>query len=174
MSPRPGKQKDIETAEPPSRSEMKRRASALQQLGKELAELSPELLAAMNLPSDLDEALADLRDIGSHEARRRQMQYVGKVMRDLDPDPLREALETIRQGRALDTEALHRAEGLREELIAGGPDELAAFCDAWPGADRQRLGQLVRNARKEREANKPPKAYRQLFRYLKEITGEDT
>ncbi len=152
----------------PSKSQRKREMTALQDLGAELAELSRERLAKIDMPERLREALHDVQRITKHEARRRQMQYIGKIMRDVDPAPLREAIDAIKGVSAAANARQHRLEQLRVRLMA---DE-AAFGELakdYPGADIQHLRQLRRNALKESEQGKPPRAFRELFRQLREL-----
>ena len=152
----------------PSKSHRKREMTALQDLGAELVELSRERLAKIDMPERLREALQDAQRITKHEARRRQMQYIGKIMRDVDAAPLREAINALKGISAAANARQHRLEQLRVRLMA---DE-TAFGDLardYPGADIQHLRQLRRNALKEAEQGKPPRAFRELFRQLREL-----
>jgi ribosome-associated protein len=152
----------------PSKSQRKREMTALQDLGAELVELSRERLAKIDMPERLREALHDAQRITKHEARRRQMQYIGKIMRDVDAAPLREAINALKGISAAANARQHRLEQLRVRLMA---DE-TAFGDLardYPGADIQHLRQLRRNALKEAEQGKPPRAFRELFRQLREL-----
>ncbi|MBI5897707.1 MAG: DUF615 domain-containing protein [Rhodocyclales bacterium] len=142
--------------------------TALQDLGAELVELSRERLAKIDMPERLREALHDAQRISKHEARRRQLQYIGKIMRDVDAAPLREAINALKGISAAANARQHRLEQLRLRLMA---DE-TAFGDLardYPGADIQHLRQLRRNALKEAEQGKPPRAFRELFRQLRKL-----
>ncbi|HEX5126965.1 MAG TPA: ribosome biogenesis factor YjgA [Rhodocyclaceae bacterium] len=155
----------------PSKSQKKRDSHALQDLGAALAELSLERLAKIEMPEPLHEAVRALHSIRSHEARRRQVQYIGKLMRDVDPVPIRAALDALNGVSRQATARLHRLEQLRDRLLA---DEavLTEIGDMYPAADIQRLRQLRRNAVKEHEQSKPPRSFRELFKLLREIDEE--
>ena len=153
-----------------SKSQKKRDMHALQDMGAALVELSPERLGRIEMPEELRGAIREAQRLSRHEARRRQMQYIGRLMRDIDPAPIREALDAINGASAIETARQHRLERLRERLLE---DEtvLTEIGAAHPGADLTRLRQLRRGALHEREAGKPPKNFRELFRKLREIEG---
>lgn len=153
---------------PPSKSQRKRDMHALQDLGEELVRLSAEQIGRIAMPDELRDAVAEARRITKHEARRRQMQYIGRLMRDADPEPIREALDVLAGNSAAETARQHRIERLRAQLLE---DEgiLGRIAHDHPGADLQRLRQLRRNALKEQEQGKPPRAFRELFRALREL-----
>ena len=154
---------------PPSKTQRKRAMEALQALGEELVALPVERSKQIAMPETLREALAEARGMPRHdEARRRQMQYIGKLMRGIDPEPMRLALAEARGESAQTTAKLHRLEQLRDDLIA---DEkvLHAIAVHHPGADLQQLRSLRRAALKERQQNKPPRSYRALFQALKAL-----
>jgi ribosome-associated protein len=157
----------------PSKSQLKRDMTALQDLGEELVELSRERLAKIDMPERLRDAILEAQRITKHEARRRQMQYIGKIMREIDPAPLREAMDEVKGVSAAANARQHRLEKLRTQLM----EDEAAFGDvarAYPAADIQHLRQLRRNALKEAEQGKPPRAFRELFRQLRELDGSPT
>ncbi len=164
----------------PSKTQLKRQAHDLQALGEAVAALPAERLAALDISDSLREAIEAWRRTTSHEGRRRQMQYVGKLMRSADEAVLREAVAEASIGSARATLALHEAERWRDELIAGDEafERLAAKC---PGADLQHLRSLARQARKDApaaapEAGKAPRqgrAFRELFRELRTLLAED-
>jgi ribosome-associated protein len=151
-----------------SKSQRKREASALQDLGERLAGLSPGELERLALPANLVRAVEELRRITSRGALKRQRQYVGKLMRDLDPGPVARALAVIDQQRAEDAGALHRLERWRMRLLEEGDAAVTELVEAYPGIDVGRLRTLIRNARREQEREAPPKAFRDLFRFLRE------
>lgn len=153
-----------------SRTQLKKEAIALQKIGEKLVQLSDEQLRRMELPAQLAEAIGDIRPMTSRGARRRQMQYIGSLMRDVDVDPIEQALLKIEQGEYQRAREFHRVEAWRDRLVDGDDAAMVEILDAFPQADRQRLGQLVRNARKEKQNNKPPKSARNLFRYLRELS----
>jgi ribosome-associated protein len=152
----------------PSKSQRKREMHALQDVGEQLVELSAERLAKMNLPDPLREAVREAQRITKHGGRRRQMQYIGRLMRGIDAEPIREALAAIEGRSALETARQHRLERLRLRLLE---DEavLSEIARAHPGADLQHLRQLRRNTLKEREQARPPRSFRELFRVLREL-----
>lgn len=140
----------------------------LQALGAALAALPESQLREMQLGEDLLEALLEAKRITSHEAKRRQMQFIGRLMREVDPAPIRSRLAEV-EGHSAQAAARHRRlKAWRERLLA---DEaaLTEFAAAFAGTDLQALRTLIRNARKEQKEGKPPRAYRELFRVLKEI-----
>jgi ribosome-associated protein len=151
-----------------SKTRRKREMHELQALGAALAALSEAQLKAMALDEDLLAALLEAKRIKSHEAKRRQMQYIGRLMRDVDPAPIRSRLAEV-EGNSAQAAARHRRlEAWRERLL-GDDEALTAFAAEHPGADLQALRTLIRNARKEEALGRPPRAYRGLFRVLKEI-----
>jgi len=151
-----------------SKTRKKREMHELQALGVALAELSESQLKEMRLGEDLLEALLEAKRIRSHEAKRRQMQYIGRLMREVDPAPIRSRLAELEGSSAQATARHRRLETWRERLL-DDDEALTAFAAEHPGADLQALRTLIRNARKEQKESKPPRAYRELFRVLKEI-----
>ena len=162
-------------AQRPSKTRLKEASHELQSLGAALVELSDERLARLGLPEPLLDALQAYRRIRSHEARRRHMQLIGKLMRGADVDAARRAVDELRLGRARDSLALHQAERWRAELIAD--DEAATrFASAHPGTDTQRLRTLVRNARKDaalQPEQRSGRAFRELFQFVRENERTD-
>lgn len=155
-----------------SKTRKKKDMLALQDLGVQLVELNEQQLDTMQLPESLLAAVQEARRFTKHEARRRQLQYIGRLMRDLDAAPIRERLEEwLGQGRE-HTAQLHALERWREELLAGDP-ALARFLREYPGADGQKLRSLIRNARREQGAALPPKSYRELYRVLRDMTTKE-
>lgn len=152
----------------PSKSQKKRDAHALQDLGSQLVALSAEQLRRIDMPDTLRSAIAEAQRTRSHEGLRRQMQYVGKVMRGVDADPLIEALDVIRGLSARAVAREHMLERMRERLLA---DEqvLGDIAAQWPDADLTHLRTLRRNALREREQNRPPRAYRDIFKVLRQL-----
>jgi ribosome-associated protein len=146
---------------------------ALQDLGETLLELNAARLAELDLPEALVEALETARRITTHEARRRQLQYIGRLMRDVDPAPIRERLARWAEGPNAEKARLHTVERWRERLLseAGALDRL---CAERAGADRLRLAALIDDARAERAHSEPPRAYRELYRSLNRLFGGET
>lgn len=158
----------------PSKSQRKRESAALQDMGAELVALSAERLKKIEMPENLRDAIRDAQRFSKHEARRRQMQLIGKIMRSVDTAPLQAALDEVKGVSAVANARQHHLEKLRERIMA---DEkvFAEIGRDFPAADLQQLRQLRRNALKEAEQNKPPRAFRELFRQLRELTeGADT
>ena len=153
----------------PSKSQMKRDMTALQKLGEELLALPETRWGPLALPEILSDALKAAKKITNFEGKRRQMQYIGKLMRKIDPEPVREAVAAFKLGHAQDSLRLHQSERWREQLLASD-DALQAFIDAHVGVDIQQLRSLVRAARKD-AANVPEKrsgrAFRELFQFIK-------
>ena len=162
----------METPDKPSKSQIKREMEALQDMGEELVELGRDQLKRIDLPEDLREAVRDAQRFTQHEARRRQMQYIGRLMRDLDAEPIRAALDEIKGVSAAATARQHALERLRTRFMA---DEkvIGEIARDHPDADLQHLRQLRRNALKEQEQAKPPRAYRELFRVLRELQNNE-
>ena len=152
----------------PSKSQLKREAEALQKLGGELVELSAERLKKIDMPDNLREAIRDAQRISANGAKRRQAQLIGKIMRSVDIEPIQAALDEINGVSVAATQRLHRLETLRSKLLA---DEkfLTELIREFPTADAQQLRQLRRNALREGEQSKPPRAYRELFKVLREL-----
>ena len=153
----------------PSKSRLKREMDALQSLGEQLVAVKPDRLAKIDMPDKLRDAVRDAqRFINKHEAKRRQLQYVGRLMRDVDPAPIQAALDEINGVSAAANARQHALERLRARLLE---DEavLGEIAGEHPGADLQHLRQLRRNALKEAAANKPPRAFRELFRVLRAL-----
>ena len=155
-----------------SKTKRKQEMTDLQKLGAKLVELPEAQIADMPMDEQLRDAVFEAKRIKSHEAKRRQLQYIGRLMRDVDPAPLRDALEAI-VGHSAQAAAQHRRlEAWRERLLADD-DALTAFAAEHPGADLQALRTLIRNTRKEQKEARPPRAYRELFRLIKECSGSN-
>ncbi|MBF0470802.1 MAG: DUF615 domain-containing protein [Gammaproteobacteria bacterium] len=153
-------------AEPPSKSARKRESEAQQQLGVTLCQLSTEEILSFSLPAPVEQAILDDRRITSRSAKKRHRQFIGKLMREVDPEPLKERLEQIERQSQLANGRLHTIERWRDHLLAEGDPALAQLLQQQPQLDAQQLRQLIRNCHAESKSGKPPKAFRQLFRYL--------
>jgi ribosome-associated protein len=169
----PTNRPDEEDHSQPSKSQVKREMQALQDLGAQLVALNKERLAKIALPEDLRTAVRDAQRFTKHEARRRQLQYIGRLMRDVDPAPIQAALDAINGVSAAANARQHALERLRAELIEN-ESVLGDIAQRHPGADLQHLRQLRRNALKEQAENKPPRAFRELFRVLRELQDQAT
>lgn len=156
--------------EPFSKTKRKAEMHELQALGAALLELPAAQLDALGLPETLAGALREAHRISSHEGRRRQLQYIGRLMRDVDAEPIRAAL-AAQQGHSAAARARHvRLEQWRTRLLADDA-ALTEFAREHAGADLQALRTLIRNARKEIAAARPPRAQRELFRRLREAVA---
>lgn len=155
-----------------SKSEIKRDAEDLKQLGEKLVNLTKANLTKVPLDDSLKDAI-ELAQRLQKEARRRQLQYIGKLLRSIDAEPIREALEKIENKHNQQQAMLHKLEILRDELIAKGDTALTDLLNEHPSADRQHLRNLIRAAQKEKEQNKPSKAYREIYQILKTLILED-
>lgn len=169
------------TEDRPSRSQKKRDSTALQKLGEELAALPETILADFPLSAKTREAVQEWRRFSSHESKRRQMQYIGRLMREENDIPaLREALAAHAAGGAADARALRRAEALREALMDADPEEMERLLKPFSAAESasdadanpaRELRELVGKARNEREHGRPPHAFRALFRRLRDLSA---
>lgn len=153
----------------PSKSAVKREMQALQELGEALVELPDGELATIPLEDPLLEAIHTARRIKSREGRRRQLQYIGKLMRKIDVEAIHAAHQDLLHGRQLHNRQFHELEALRDRLVTTGPDSIGEVMERYPVADRQHLRQLIVAARRERDANQAPASARKLFRYLREL-----
>ncbi|MCI2260162.1 ribosome biogenesis factor YjgA [Xanthomonas indica] len=155
-----------------SRSQQRREALEVLSLGEKLVALTPAQLAKLPVPESLLPHIAETKRITSHIAHKRQLAFLAKQMRREDEavlEAIREAMDVNSDAARREVAAMHRVEDWRERLLAEGDTALAELLAEHPDADRQRLRQLVRNAKDERLKNKPPHAYRELFRELREL-----
>jgi ribosome-associated protein len=155
---------------PVSKTKRKQEMHELQALGAALVELPESQLRVLDLDAGLRDAVLEAKRIRAHEGRRRQLQYIGRLMRDVDPAPIRAHIEALEGGSAEASARHRRLEQLRERLLAddGALTDLVA---AHPGTDAQALRTLVRNARREQKEGRPPRAFRELFRALKAMNA---
>jgi ribosome-associated protein len=154
-----------------SKTRRKRQMTELQSAGAELVELSAEQLARIDMPESLREAVEAARRFTRHEARRRQIQYIGRIMRDIDAGPVIEQLAALKAPSRRQTALFHLAERWREELIAD-PATLDRFVMEFPEADPDRIRALVEDARAEKRASRPPRQFRELFHVLSAIVQD--
>ena len=153
---------------PPSKTQRKNAMHSLQDIGKELVKLPASKLAKIVLPDDLRVAIMDYRRFTKNEAIRRQMQYIGRLMRKIDPAPIEKQLAAFRGESNEEKALMHRIERWRERLIEQD-DALTLFLNEYPQADATQLRQLIRNARFEATKNKPPKSSRLIFKMVREV-----
>lgn len=157
-----------EAAEIISKTARKQDMTNLQKLGEVLAELSKDRLVQVPMSENLREAILEHKRLNAHGARRRQMQYIGKLMRSEEIEPIQAKIDQFQGVSTVATALLHRIERLRNEMISSD-DAITRFLNEFPEANIQVLRNLVRNARKEAELNKPLKSYRELFQEVKFI-----
>jgi ribosome-associated protein len=156
--------------ERPSKSQRKRDMTALQDTGVQLVGLNADQLAQINLPERLLEAVLEAQRIRDFEGRRRQMQFIGKLMREVDPLPIRAKLEQWTGAAREHTAQQRQVERWRERLLAED-DALALFAAEYPRCDLQHLRSLVASVKRDRAAGKPPKNHRALFRAIHDTTA---
>ncbi len=164
---------DNEGPEPKSKQQQKREAEAVQALGTALVELPATqfelLVAKLVLPDKLCDALVECRSLKAREGRRRQLQYIGKLMRGIDAAPVQQMLEEFERGGHMASAQLHDIERWRERLLADGDVALKELLQIHPEADAAHLQKLIVSARKEFTQKQPPRAARMLFRCLREM-----
>jgi ribosome-associated protein len=151
-----------------SKTRLKRQMHDLQAIGAALTRLPAEQLARLELPEELREAVLACRAMTKHEAVRRQMQYIGRVMRGIDAGPVVAQLEALRAPSSRETALFHRAERWREEFLAD-PGAVERFTREFPEADPRRLRDLAASALEERRAERAPKRYRELFQAINAV-----
>ena len=154
---------------PPSKSQRKRDALALQDLGERLVGLPPARLGRLGLSERLIAAVEETRQITSHSARKRQVRWLAKVIASEDTEQVQQLLQTMDAKHDADNHRFHAVERWRQRLLDEGDAALPDLVDRYPRADRQQLRTLIRAAQKERDQEKPPAAARKLFRYLREL-----
>jgi len=158
----------------PNKSEIKRENAALEDLGMELINCPDERLNKLDLDSALLEAVKLARSIERHHgAFKRQRKFIAKMLRDVDSASIRAQLEGHKQQNALETYQTHLVERWRKRLLSGSDQDINALVAEHTNADRQKLRQLVRDARKEFQAEVPPRSSRLLFKYLRELLTPD-
>ena len=151
-----------------SKSEIKRDAEELKRLGAELVDLGKNALDKIPLDERL-RAEIELAGRIKKEGRRRQLQLIGKIMRSMDVEPIRQALDKLKNRHNQQVALFHKLEALRDRMIEQGDDAMTDVIALYPHADRQQLRSMIRNAQKEKAANKPPKSARLIFQYLREL-----
>lgn len=154
--------------ERPSKSARKREADELQALGVQLASLPSGELAALDLPENLQAALGELNRLESHGAQLRQRQYIGRLMREIDPEPLRERLAAKRRDHDREVRAFQQIERWRDRLLSGDTTALEELLARHSSVDRDRVERLLEESSRERAAGRAPAAARALFAYLKQ------
>ena len=158
--------------EPPSKTKRKQEMHALQDIGEQLVGLNKGRLAQINLPETLLDAVIEAKRLTGHEARRRQMQYLGKLMRSVDEEPIRAKLDEWNNVTRVQGAKFHALERWRERLLTE-EKALSDLVVEYARADIQQIRTLIRNAQKEAAAGKPPKSSRALFKLLREMILEE-
>ncbi|MDH2068374.1 ribosome biogenesis factor YjgA [Pantoea sp. GD03673] len=151
-----------------SKSEIKRDAEELKRLGAELVDLGKNSLDKIPLDERLRTEI-ELAQRIKKEGRRRQLQLIGKLLRSIDVEPIRVALDKLKNRHNQQVALFHKLEMLRDRLIEQGDEAMSDVIALYPDADRQQLRSMIRNAQKEKAGNKPPKSARQIFQYLREL-----
>jgi ribosome-associated protein len=150
-----------------SRSAAKRKSRRLTDLGEEILNLGPDQRRTLELPETIEDAIEFALTITSHGAAKRQRLRIGKLLRSMDPELLEEGLKKIQQGHDSNTARFQRLEECRDKLIDNDNQVLSELIARYPDIDRQHTHQLIRAARQERKAERPPVAARKLFKYLR-------
>jgi len=156
---------------PPSKTKIKKQMHELRDLGKELTELGKDQIAQLDIPENLRDAIREMKSINKFGAQRRQMQYIGKLMREVDTAPILAKLDAWKGKSQQHIGYMHQLERWRDRLMEND-SALTELLAAHPQGDAQRLRALIRNAQKEMEAGKSPKNYREIFQVLREIIPE--
>jgi ribosome-associated protein len=160
----------------PSKSELKRQSNELQKLGEQLIDEARDRVKRVPMPEEVRDAILTCQTITNHEGRRRQLQYVGKMMRTLNEEEvaiIQRTIESWKGASKAETASLHALERLRDKLLADD-NALTPLLADYPQLNAQQLRTLIRNARKEQAENKPPKAYREIFQILKDLAKKPT
>lgn len=157
-----------ESLEPISKTKRKAEMDALQDLGVKLTELPTALLAKLNLPEKLLEAVKETKRITANGALRRQRQYLGSLMREVETAPIIDQIKRWEGKHTEENAHFHQLERLRTRLLEE-PDTLSKFLQDYPQADSQQIRTLIRNHHRELANNKPPKSSRELFKLIREI-----
>lgn len=152
-----------------SKTAVKKEMLALQQMGEDIANLSDSELKKIPLDEKLEEAILLARRLPHREGRRRQLQFVGKLMRSADSEAIKVALDKLRDNSRAHTKILHDCENWRDRLIADGDKALGDFTARYPDTDRHYLRQIIRAAQKEQSQQKAPASARKIFQYVKEL-----
>ncbi len=158
---------------PPSKTKIKKQMHELRDLGKELTELGKDQLAQLDIPENLHDAIREFKNLNKFGAIRRQLQYIGKLMRNVETAPIIAKLDAWKGKSQHHIAYMHQLERWRDRLLESD-SALTELLAAHPEADAQRLRTLIRNAQKEIEASKPPKNFREIFQVLREIIPEPT
>lgn len=155
-----------------SKTQRKHECDVMQELGEKMITLNKEELSKINMDDELRRAIEEAQRMKSNGALKRQKQYIAKVIRNLDDDTLEPQLNRILHKHDIHNAEFKRMEKWRDTILENGDQGINSFIEEYPVADRHHLRQLVRNAKKEKLNNKPPAAYRQIFKYIREISDQ--
>ena len=167
IDPTKSEHDDFDYGDRPSKSQKKRDSTAAQDLGATVAELSRDKIESLGLPEKLQDALIETARITAHEGKRRHLQLIGKLMRGIDPAPIRAALEKFAGTSKQEIADMHLAERWRERLLKDA-DAFARFANDYRDADLQQLRTMIRNAQKEQAQNKPPRDFRKIYQFVRD------
>jgi ribosome-associated protein len=156
---------------PISKTKLKREADAAQDIGKKLIDLSKDKLLKLDLPEALFDAVIEAKRLTANGAVRRQLQYLGRLMRDVDAAPIVEQLQKWEGKNTEENAYFHGLERWRTRLLTQ-PEAIAEFLKVYPLVDIQQMRTLIRNAQREEAAQKPPKSSRELFKLIREISEQ--
>jgi ribosome-associated protein len=156
----------------PNKTQIKKDIAEIHRLAEELVDLSVTQMIEMNLSLDIHEAAKAAAGMPQKGARKRQLKFLTGLLRNVDIEGIQLKLATIKNQSALAAKEHHLLERWRDRLIDAGDQALSSLLQEYPNADRQQIRQLLRNAKKETEMNKPPKSARLIYRYLKELFAE--
>lgn len=157
-----------------SKTQRKQECDSMKELGEKLITLNKEELSHIHMDDELRRAIEEAQRMTSNGALKRQKQYIGKVLRSLNDETLDEQLNRVLHKHDIHSAQFKRMEKWRDSIIDDGDQGINAFLEQYPVADRHHLRQLVRNALKEKKNNKPPAAYRQIFKYIREVVDQST
>lgn len=152
-----------------SKTQVKKELHALQDLGERLTTLKPDVLAKLPLTDALQKALLEAPKHKAHIARKRHLQYIGKLMREQDIEAIVTLVDQLDASTRQYNERFHNLERWRDRLIGGDDSTLESFVAEYPETDRQHLRSLIRHAQHEAARNKPPAAARKVFKYIRDL-----
>jgi len=156
-------------SEKPSKTQRKKAMLELQELGEKLVGLSRSELGKIPLPDDLRRAIDFAQTLKTHESRRRQLQYIGKIIRFVDPEPIKAALQQLQQHSEKNTVLFHQIEEWRHKLLSNKEEALTAFLAVYPDTNSQHLQRLIKHAEDDRAHHKKTGGETALFKYLREL-----
>ncbi len=155
-----------------SKTQRKKDCDAMQEIGERMIALNSDELSQIEMDDELRRAIEEAQRMKSYGALKRQKQYIGKIIRNLDAEPLEQQLNRVLHKHDIHNADFKRMEKWRDNILENGDQGINAFMEAYPSADRHHLRQLSRNAQKEQKANKPPSAARQIFKYIREVIDQ--